>query len=412
MPDAHNMQLTALLQQLYRKSFGKMTGHLLFMDGSLCLADAEDMVQEAFTSAAASWARGVPEQPEAWLYAAVRNMSRRRHARKPTIIPLTHLPSAPAPESPPENSDLELLRLLFACMHAKFPPKVQLITALRYVFGLQVQQIGELLGMEADSVSKVLYRQRRQLRAGDIAFRSGFVWWSAEKVQLALKALYIIFTEGWKIMDEALCEDALSLTRETIRRARVHVSDAKALYALMLFQLSRWEARTGPMGELLELEQQDRGAWDRDMIRVAADYLKQAAVAEGESPYHFEASIAWFHATANSFAETPWLQIAGLYRQLAAIAPSPFVSLSHAIALYFAGQARAAMDMLDALQADPFMRHHHILQATLARIYADGGNVPGALKHYRKALQGRPTPGEAAFIRKKIAALLGNGLSS
>ncbi len=93
-------------------------------------------------------------------------MSRRRQSRNPVIIPLTHIPAGPAPEGPPADGDLELLRLLFACMHAKFPPKVQLITALRYVFSLQVQQIGELLGMEADSVSKVLYRQRQQLRAG------------------------------------------------------------------------------------------------------------------------------------------------------------------------------------------------------------------------------------------------------
>ncbi len=409
MPDAPEMQLTSLLQRIYRKSFGKMTSHLLLMDGSLCLADAEDMVQEAFTSAAASWKNGIPDHPEAWLYATVRNMSRRRHTRKSTVIPLTHLPSAPAPEGPPVDGDLELLRLLFACMHARFPPKVQLITALRYVFGLQVQQIGELLGMEADSVSKVLYRQRQQLKAGDIAFRSGFVWWSAEKVQLTLKVLYIVFTEGWKMLDETLCEDALSLTRETIRRARIRIPDAKALYALMLFQLSRWDARTGDMGELLELELQDRRRWNHDMIRVATDYLKQSAASPGESPYHFEASIAYFHATANSFAETPWLQIAGLYKQLGTIAPSPFVTLNHAIALHFAGQTRAALEMLELLRSDPFMQHHHLLHAGLARIYADGGDVPAALLHYRKALHGKPTAAEAAFIRKKIAAYLNSG---
>lgn len=407
--DAPDKQLSTLLQQLYRKCFGKMTGHLLFMDGSLCLADAEDMVQEAFTAAAAAWRGDVPLHPEAWLYATVRNMSRRRTARHPTIIPLTHLPAAPAPEGPPADGDLELLRLLFACMHAKFPPKVQLITALRYVFSLQVQQIGELLGMEADSISKVLYRQRQQLRAGDIAFRSGFVWWSAEKVQLALKALYIIFTEGWKIRDEALCEDALSLTRETIRRARIRLPDAKALYALMLFQLSRWDTRTGPVGELLELEQQDRRAWNHDMIRVATGYLKQAAASPGESPYHYEASIAYFHATAPSFAATPWLQIAGLYRQLSALAPSPFATLNHAISLHFAGQTRAAVEMLASLEKDPFMAHHHLLHAALARIHADGGDVPAALRHYRKALHGRPTAAEAAFIRGKIASYLDAG---
>lgn len=401
-----DIPFTGLLQQLYRAHFGKMVSHLLLRYSGLQLADAEDLVQEAFTAAAASWPANMPERPDAWLYAVVRNQASRYKERRQPHVPLEHLPADPALPVKNEDGDLHLLRLLFACMHPRFTVKVQLVTALRYVFGLQVQQIAELLGAEADSISKIIYRQRQQLKSGDIAFRSGFVWWSEAKVGLALKTLYVVFTEGWKIREERLCEDALSLTREVIRRARVSVPDAKALYALMLFQLSRWETRTNEAGELLELEKQPRERWNKDMIRVATDYLKQASAGPAPSTYILEASIACLHAVSPGFAETPWQQIANLYAQLQAMAPSPFVRLNQAVALHFAGQSKAALQMLGTLEQEPFMQHHHLLHCSIARIYADGGRNHLALRHYRKALWGKPSPEEETFIRKKIKACL------
>ena len=406
MSERDAMQLTGLLQQLYRTHFGKMVSHLLLRYSSLQLSDAEDLVQEAFTAASAAWRKNIPDKPDAWLYATIRNQASRFRLRRQGHVPLEHLPADPVAAATGEDGDLHLLRLLFACMHPRFTAKVQLVTALRYVFGLQVQQIAGLLGTEADSISKIIYRQRQQLKSGDIAFRSGFVWWSAGKVDLALKVLYVVFTEGWKIRDERLCEDALSLTREVIRRARVSVPDAKALYALMLFQLSRWETRTNEAGELLELEKQQRQLWNRDMIIVATDYLKQASTVPAPSTYIIEASIAYLHASAPGFSQTPWQQIANLYAQLDKMAPSPFVKLNQAVALHFAGQTRVALDMLQQLEEEPFMKHHHLLHCSMARIYADGNNKPLALQHYRKALWGKPSPEEEAFIRTKIKACL------
>lgn len=406
MSEPRPLELTGLLQQLYRAHFGKMVSHLLLRYSGIRLADAEDLVQEAFAAASASWQQTVPGKPEAWLYAAVRNQAMRFKERRHLHIPLQHLPSDPVMPASGEDGDLHLLRLLFACMHPRFAVKVQLVAALRYVFGLQVQQIAGLLGTEADSISRIIYRQRLQLKSGDIAFRSGFVWWSEAKVGLALKVLYVVFTEGWKSREERLCEDALSLTREVIRRARVSASDAKALYALMLFQLSRWETRTNEAGELLELEHQPRGRWNKDMIRVATDYLKQASAGPAPSTYIIEASIACLHAVSPGFKETPWQQIAQLYAQLDTMAPSPFVQLNQAVALHFAGQSKAAMHLLETLERQSFMQHHHLLHCSIARIYADEGKNHLALRHYRKALWGKPSPEEEMFIRKKIKTCL------
>ena len=396
--------MEALLQQIYRAQFGKMVSALLYYSGISRVADAEDIVQEAFAAAAASWPHQLPDKPEAWLYATIRNIAAKQQSRQKTMLALDSAGQLRDVAAMQEDGDLQLLRLLFACMRPEFSPKLQLVMALRYVHGLQVQQVAALLGTAPDSVSKMLYRQKQQPKERDISFSSGFVWWSEQKVQMALKVLYLVFTEGWKNTDEQLCEDALSLTQTVIRHARVGVADAKALYSLMLFQLSRCETRTTESGELLELEFQDRGQWNKDMMTVATHYLLEAKDA-AHLPFLLEATIAWLHANAASYAETPWEQIAALYSRLQQVNPSPFVQLNHGIALHFAGRTPEALGLLEALSEHDFMRQHHLYHCAMARIHTDLGEPGHAAAYYRHALQCRLSPQEDAFIRKKLAFL-------
>lgn len=395
------------LQKIYRAQFGKMVSALMYRSGISVIADAEDVVQEAFTIAALKWRETLPEHPEAWLYATIRNIASKQLDRSKPHVALAHADRLTVAHASSEDGDLQLLRLLFACMHKEFPAKTQLVIALRYVHGLQVQQIAQLLGALPDSISKILYRQRQQVKAQDIAFHSGFVWWNEQKVSMALKVLYLVFTEGWKIgddgglTDEQLCEDALSLTKAVIQYSRVCRNDAKALYALMLLHLSRAEARTDETGELLELENQQRERWDRDMVRVATAYLHEAKNGP-PSALLLEATIAWLHASSEN---TPWEQICRIYEQLMRMNPSPFVQLNHAVALHFAGHSGASLQRLLSMRNDPFMQRHHLYHCSLARIYTDQGRTAEALEHYRLALTCRLTRPESSFIHKKINAL-------
>ena len=394
----------ATLQQIYRSQFGKMVSALLYRGGISSMADAEDIVQEAFAAAAASWPQQLPDKPEAWLYATIRNIANKQLSRQKPVMSLDNAGALPADAAMREDGDLQLLRLLFACMQPAFSPKLQLVMALRYVHGLQVQQVASLLGVAPDTISKMLYRHKQQQKGRDMAFSSGFVWWSEQKVLTALKVLYLVFTEGWKYTDEQLCEDAVSLTQTVIRHARVGVADAKALYALMLFQLSRSETRTTATGELLELEHQQREHWNKDMVLVASHYLLQSKQAR-HKPFLLEATIAWLHANAPTFADTPWQQIAALYRQLLQINPSPFVQLNLSVALHFSGRSSEALAILQALNNNEFMRGHHLFHCTMARVYTDMLQPRAAAACYHQALQCRTTPQEAAFIRKKLDQL-------
>ncbi|MFD2886538.1 RNA polymerase sigma factor [Chitinophaga cymbidii] len=396
------------LQKIYRAQFGKMVSALMYRSGISVIADAEDIVQEAFAAAALKWRQTLPDHPEAWLYATIRNIASKRLSRTQPHVALDQADRLTVAHASSEDGDTQLLRLLFACMHADFPPKTQLVISLRYVHGLQVQQIARLLGTSPESISKILYRQRQQVKAQDIAFHSGFVWWSEQKVGMALKVLYLVFTEGWKIgddgglTDEQLCEDALSLTKAVIRHSRVCGTDARALYALMLLQLARANARINENGELQELEKQPREQWDQNMIRIATTYLHSARNGP-RSALLLEATIAWLHTSAGN---TPWEQICGLYEQLVRVNPSPFVQLNHAVALHFAGCPDAALRQLLSLGNDTFMQNHHLYHCSLARIYTDQRQAAKALEHYRIALTCKPSLPESAFIGRKINALI------
>lgn len=401
------MKAEEYLQKIYRARFGKMVSALMYRSGINVIADAEDIVQEAFAAATVQWEHTLPDNPEAWLYATIRNIAAKALNRARPHVAVDYADRLTTGHAASEDGDMQLLRLLFACMHPDFSPKTQLVTALRYVHGLQVQQIAQLLGSPPDSISKLLYRQRQQVKKQDIAFHSGFIWWSKQKVSLALKVLYLVFTEGWKIgdngdlTDEQLCEDALSLTKVVIKYSRVCLPDANALYALMLLHLSRKNARLNAAGELVELENQPRERWNHQMIHVATTYLHKAK--DGPpSALLLEATIAWLHTATEN---TPWEKISLLYEQLARINPSPFVQLNHAVALHFAGRSAAAQQLLLSLGSDAFMPQYHLYHCSLARVAEDGGRMAEALMHYRTALACRLTIPECVFIEKKIARL-------
>src|SRR5664279_1594951 len=101
----------------------------------------------------------------------------------------------------------------------------------------------------------------------------------------------------------------------------------------MLFNAARFPARFGAGGELLDLEEQDRGLWNRELIQLAFYHLERAR-GEMISVYQYEAAIAGTHCSAASFAATDWITITQLYALLLKNNSNPFIELNYAIALY------------------------------------------------------------------------------
>lgn len=371
------------------------------------LASAEDIVQEAFAEAARKWDTQLPDNPEAWLYRVCRNIALNK-LRKEKYFETRQADenafSYQIDQMFESGDGDDQLRMLLACTHPNFSPKNQVIFALRYVAGFKIDQIANILGSPSDTISKTLLRMRELIVKENITFHTDISRATAEQIQILHKIVYLMFSEGSKtsggrsILNLELCEDALGLGLYLVESPKLSTPEGHALVALILFNLSRFEARFDHNGDLVELEHQDRTLWNKDMIKVAVHHIQQAG--EGVTSYHLEAAIAWLHVSAPSFAATDWKTIARLYEKLIAINDSPFVRMNHSIALFYSGEVLTALHQLKKLGESAFMQQHYLLHMALGKVYSKTGEEEKAKHHFRRALELSAHEVEKRYIRK------------
>jgi len=405
------VRLTA--DQLYKTNFGKMVSSLLRFSNAIDLNAAEDLVQDSFSAALESWRKdGLPVNPEAWLFRVCKNKALNKIKKSQRFSNLFK-DEAIHPDDPFLSKfplDDQPLILLFACAHPDLPPKVQVVITLKYVVNLKVEAIAKILGMTIDGIDKLLVRVRQKIKDEKILFFEPRAEELEARIHIVHKILYLIFNEGYKtswgkeLIREELCEEALLMTRALLK-STIGNKETSALYALMLFNASRFKARFGTQGELLDLEEQDRTLWNRELIQLAFMHLE---LSHGEmiSAYHYEASIAGMHCSAESFATTDWKTITILYRSLLKINPNPFVDLNYAIALYYAEQRNEALVILHRLEAEPFFNQHYLLHASLGRIYFAEGNHALARKYFTETLKLTGSPAEKSFILRLMEKVI------
>jgi RNA polymerase sigma factor (sigma-70 family) len=397
------------VDHLYKSHFGKMVSSLLHFSDAIELETAEDLVQDSFSAALISWRKdGVPENPAAWMFRVCKNKALNKIKDSKRFSNLfteeTIHPGDPTLSKFPID-DSQLI-LLFACAHPDLPPKVQVVITLKYVVNLKVEAIAKILGMSIDGIDKLLVRVRQKIMTEKILFFEPRPDQLDSRIHIVHKILYLIFNEGYKsswgkqLIREELCEESLLMTR-ALQNSPVANNETSALYALMLFNAARLPARFGINGELLDLEEQDRCLWNRELIQLAFIYLNQSK-GEMSSMYLYEASIAGMHCSSDSFAATDWNTITRLYSLLLKNYPNPFVELNYAIALYFAGQKMAALTILHNLETKPFFHEYYLLHATLGRIYFAEGNPGLAKKYLTETLRLTSSPAEKEFIQRHI----------
>ena len=397
---------TIVLTKLYRSHFGKLLSNLIYHTGIKDIAVCEDIVQEAFAIAAEKWRQEMPVHPEAWLYKTIRNMAYNtlKKADQKRLFEETYQINDQG-----IDNEQQLLKVLFVCVRSAFSPKVQLVVALRYINGLQVKRIAALLGTDEDTISKILYRWRAQSKNHQWDFDQEVDFNNAPQLKMVLKIVYVMFTEGFRLSakgsltDQSLCEDALGILQTLIQMKVRAAGEVKALYALMLYHLARACSRLNEIDELVELAQQDRSCWNKEMIAVANVYLLESKrETEKETAYQVEAAIAYLHTTAQTFDAINWLQIAELYAKLQQLNPSPVTLLNHAAALYLGKRHEDAIRLLDQLSTNKFFKNHHLLHCFWAKVYKDQHEPAKALNSYQQALHCPVSTLEEQFIQKKI----------
>jgi RNA polymerase sigma factor (sigma-70 family) len=412
--------LEPLFQRLYREEWGRVLASVTRMLGDL--DEAETVVQDAFVAALERWrVDGAPARPGAWLLVAARRRALdvlRRRRRAPLDLESCAEPYAqegtladPATVTDAEVIPDDQLRLVFTCCHPALPRDAQIALTLRLVAGLSVASIARAFLVPEPAVAQRIVRAKRTLNEQGVRFEvPGPGAWPA-RVESVLTVVYLIFNEGYAASEgpDLLRND---LVDSAVRLGRVLVelmpadAEAWALLALMELQASRGPARTTAAGELVLLEDQDRGLWDRELVALGRAHLSVAARLGPPGPLHLQAGIAACHAEASTFAATDWTRIVALYDALYARDPSPVIALNRAVAVAMAEGPGPALALVDALLADERLAASHRTAAVRADFLRRLGRTSEAAAEYARAASLAGNERERRYLVRRAEALI------
>jgi RNA polymerase sigma-70 factor (ECF subfamily) len=379
---------------------------------------AEDAAAEAFAAAVERWpADGVPPSPGAWLSttASRKAIDRiRRESKRGDKQREAQLLYDDDPAKAPGAIDDERLRLIFTCCHPALAMETRVALTLRMIGGLTVGEIARAFLVQEATMGRRITRAKAKIKAARIPYRVPAAEDLPGRVAGVLAVLFLIFNEGYLATGPGTDPVRHELTAEAIRLARLiralmpDDGEVAGLLALMLLIDARRAARVSASGELVTLDEQDRGSWDAALIAEGHRLVRErlaARVAPGR--YQLHAAINAVHTSARDIRDTDWSQVVALYDQLARLDPSPVVALNRAIAVAELDGPEVALAIVDRLE-DKLSGYHayHAARADLLRRLGRGHESRAA---YDEAIERAGNTAEAAFLARRRDQLAARG---
>jgi len=398
------------LTRVHREEWARVVATLARRFGDLDIA--EDAAAEAFATAVERWrTHGVPPNPGAWLTTTAANKALdriRRESRRGTKQRQAHmltdqLAGPPEPEGAVED---ERLRLLFTCAHPALAPEARIALTLRLVGGLTVAEIAHAFLVQETTMAQRITRAKAKVKAAGIPWRVPSETDLPARVDGVLTVLYLVFNEGYLASSADADPVRAELTGEAIRLTRLvrellpDDGEVAGLLALMLLTEARRSARVSAGGELVPLDQQDRGAWDQELV-AEGHALVRERLASGRPPGRFQvlAAINAVHTDAADARDTDWSQVVALYDQLVRLDPSPVVTLNRAIAVAELDGPHVALAQVDTLSAH--LAGYHAFHATRADLLRRLGRGAEAREAYDRAIGLAGNAAESAYLTRR-----------
>ncbi|MFF0344085.1 DUF6596 domain-containing protein [Kribbella sp. NPDC004875] len=401
------------VEEVFREERGRLLAALARRFGDLDLA--EEVTSEAIETALVRWpVDGVPANPGGWLMTTARRKAVDRlrrdqvYAAKLAILQVEADRAAPQPVG--DNLPDERLQLFFTCAHPALAPEDRGALTLRCLAGLTTPEVARAFLVPTATMAKRIVRAKKKIRDARIPFRVPGPEELPERLPGVLQVIYSVFTEGYAASSGPYLQ-RLDLAEEAIRLARIvhrllpDGREVTGLLALMLLIHARRDARTGPDGEIVLLEDQDRSRWDHAMIAEGRELVVAALTGGPAGPYAVQAAIAALHDEAPAFTQTDWPQIVQLYDVLRELDPSPVIALNRAAALAFRDGPEAGLAALDALGNEQVLRDYHPFALARADLLQRLGRLPEATAAYELALALAGSEPERAQARDRLTAM-------
>lgn len=403
------------VEAVWRIESARLIGALTRMVGDV--GSAEEFAQDALVAALEKWPEeGVPDTPAAWLTTvAKRRVVDRMRRDERFRLHLVELGRELTEHDGRDDFDAvleedygdDLLELMFMCCHPVLSTEARVALTLRLLGGLTTEEIARAFLSTETAVAQRIVRAKRKLGREKVRFEVPSGKSRDARLFDVLEVLYLVFNEGYSAtsgerwLRPELCEEAMRLGR-VLAELLPEEPEVHGLIALMELQASRFRARTGPDGEPVPLDRQDRSRWDRLLITRGLAALRRSlprdpAVARGV--YSLQAGIAAVHAVATRHKDTDWHRIADLYRELSRRTGSPVVELNRAVAISMAHGPGPALRIVDALTEA--LAGYPMLHAVRGDLLERLERPVDARAEYARAAELTRNDGERALLLKR-----------
>ena len=400
------------ITRVHQEEWARIVASLTKRFGDLDVA--EEAAAEAFVTAAERWpADGIPPNPGAWLTTTANRKAIdriRRESKRDAKYREAMLVFDDDPPEPLGAIDDDRLRLIFTCCHPALAMDARVALTLRMVGGLTMPEIARAFLVPEPTMGQRITRAKAKIAAAHIPYRVPDAADLPTRVSGVLAVLFLVFNEGYLATSAEVDPVRPGLTAEAIRLTRLirellpGDGEVAGLLALMLLTEARRTARVSGDGELVTLDDQDRGAWDAALI-TEGHRLVRERLASGEAPgrYQLLAAINAVHTDARDVRDTDWSQIVALYDQLAVIDPSPIVALNRAIAVAELDGPEVGLAAVEPLEAA--LSGYHAYHATLADFLRRLGRTPEARTAYDAAIALAGNTAEVAALTRRRDSL-------
>lgn len=408
------MEERELLPHLFRTEYQKIVSVLCYLFGIEHIEVAEDIVSDTFLSATELWsARGMPDNPTAWLYTVAKNKTKNWLKRNSLFQQKLR---ANLQYGMPQGEEIEIdlsaqnisdsqLAMIFTICHPSIPNESQIALALNLLCGFGAQEIADAYLTNKEVIYKRISRAKEKLKEADIKIEQPTLTQINERLETVLKTLYLLFSEGYystsrdTVLRKDLCIEAMRLNYLLIDHPHTNKPAVNALLALMCFHASRFEARLDEAGEVVLYPDQDETRWNQELIEQGRYYLNQAAATTTLSRYHLEAAIAYWHTYKEDSAEK-WDNILDLYNQLLILEYSPIAALNRSFAIAKVKGKEQAISEVEKLG----LTDNYFYYSLLGNLYTDI-NDDRALQHYETALKLANSAADKILMTKNIEQL-------